>query len=66
MHKARPRWFILPVHSPQLVRILIRIAVFVRGYRLARRNNYSIRTAWRFARLTVYEHPTSVKKDPRA
>ena len=64
MHKSRLRGGLYSPHPS--VRILIRIAVFVRGYRLARRNNYSIRTAWRFARLSVYEHPTSVKKDPRS
>ncbi|MDQ3069923.1 MAG: hypothetical protein M3R55_09375 [Acidobacteriota bacterium] len=39
--------------------------VLISGYRMARRNGYSFFTALRFARLSLYEHPSARKKKRR-
>ena len=38
---------------------LLRLYVWFQGYRLARRNNYGMRAAYRFGKLAIYEHPSS-------
>jgi hypothetical protein len=42
---------------------ITRTMVFVQAYRLARRNNYGMRSSWRFAKLAVFEHPSSLRRE---
>lgn len=40
---------------------MLKLRVLFQAYRVARQHSYDRLTAWRFARLALYEHPSSVR-----